>query len=71
MLFVRPSKMMFGPTKGGKLNFITYNIYWANQKTESFVYRWLRAHAMLYIAGFLTFLRESNVNTSITAMYMI
>ena len=32
------------PTKCGKLrNAITYNVIWANQKSESFVYRCLRA----------------------------
>jgi len=46
-LFVRPSDMTFGWTKGGILRYvIMHNVLWANQKTESSVYCWLRAHAM-------------------------
>jgi len=39
-LFVRPSKKMLYVTKGRILCYvITYNVIWANHKTESFVYR--------------------------------
>ena len=37
------------PTKGGNShNIIKQNVIWTNQKTESFVYRWLHTHAMVY-----------------------
>jgi len=40
--------MTFGLTKYWKvLNVVPHNVISANQKAESFVYRWLRAHAML------------------------
>jgi len=36
--------MNLGWTKGGKLHYvITHNVFWANQKTESFGYKWQRA----------------------------
>ena len=39
------------PTKGKKLrNVKTHNVVWANQKTESRVYRWLCALAMFELA---------------------
>ena len=42
--------MMFGLTKGGKLcNVITNKVIWANQKTKSFVFLWLRTHAVFKI----------------------
>ena len=28
---------------------VTPNVIWANQKAESFVYRWLSAHVLFYI----------------------
>jgi len=34
------------------LNVITHNVIWANQKTQSFVLHWLRAHAMFDIPVF-------------------
>jgi len=41
-LFVEPSEMTLCVTKGGNLHYvIKYNVIWANQKTESFVYHWL------------------------------
>ena len=37
--------------KGGTLCYaITYNVIWANQKTGSFVYHWLRALATSFSA---------------------
>jgi len=54
--FVRPSRLMLGSTKGGNLpNVTTHNVIWANQKTESFVYRWLLAHAMFDVTCFPAF----------------
>jgi len=41
---------------GGKLrNVKTHNVIWANQKTDSFVYRWLRAHARFDVTCFPAF----------------
>ena len=41
------------PTKGGKLCYaIKFNIIWANQKTGSFLYHWLRALATSFPAIF-------------------
>ena len=46
-VFVGPSEMTLCLTKGWNLRYvIMYNVIWANQKTKSFVYRWLHAHAM-------------------------
>jgi len=46
--FVGPTEITFGLTKFGKLlNDVPHNVISANQKAESFVYRWLLAHAML------------------------
>jgi len=43
--------MTFGPTQGGKLRYvITHNVNCANQKTESVVFCWLRAHVMFDVA---------------------
>jgi len=39
----RQSDMTFGPIKA--INYLT-NVTWANQKSESFLYRWLRESAM-------------------------
>jgi len=42
------NEMKFSPKKGGNLgNVITHNTILANQTTELFVCRWLRAHAKL------------------------
>ena len=39
--------------KCGNLRYtMTYNVIWANQKTESFEYHWLRALAMFDITSF-------------------
>ena len=39
--------------KCGKLRYtMTYNVIWANQKTESFEYHWLRALAMFDVTSF-------------------
>jgi len=52
-------------TQGGKLgNVILHNVIWANQKTEPFVYHWLRAHAMIVV----TALGESDVISSILSI---
>ena len=47
-LFVRLSEMPDCLKKGGNLCYII----WANQKTESFVYRWLLARAMFDVTRF-------------------
>jgi len=48
--------MTFGQTKCGKLrNVLKQNVIWANQKTESFVFRWLHAHAMFDVTCFSAF----------------
>ena len=62
----RPPEMMFGSTKWGKLlNTITNHIIKANQKSESFVYRWQRAHAVFDVTCFSAFVGVSNVILSI------
>ena len=44
--FVGPSEMMFSQQiRCEIINIITHSIIWANQKTKSFVYCWLHAHA--------------------------
>jgi len=40
-----------------KRNVITHNVNWANQKTESFVYRWLIAHALCDVTCFPAFVK--------------
>jgi len=58
--FVGPSELTFGSIQCGKSgNFIMQ--LWANQKTESYVYRWLRAHAMVDETCFLAFVEASNI----------
>jgi len=48
--------MTFGPTNAGKLrNVKKTNVILANQNTESFVFRWLRALAMFDVACFAAF----------------
>jgi len=57
---------MFGLTKGGKLHIImAHNVIWANQKTDSFVYRRLGAHKMFDITCFPAFFGASNVISSV------
>ena len=64
--YVRPSEMTFGSTKWWKLlNAIMYNVILGNQKTESFVFRWLLAHAMFDTTCFSAFVKASDVNSSI------
>ena len=54
--------MTFALINGGKLhNVIAHNIIGANQKTESFVYRWLGAHTMFDVIFFPTFVREQSI----------
>jgi len=57
--FVGPPEMTFGLTKDGTLrNVIMFNVNRTNQKTESFVLRWLRAHAMFDVRRFFPHLLE-------------
>ena len=44
---------------------ITHNVFWAIQKTESFVYHWLRAHAMVDVTCFPAFVGPSDIISSI------
>jgi len=45
--------MTFGPTNGGKLcNVRTHNVIWADEMTESFVYRWQHAPAWFDVTCF-------------------
>jgi len=39
-------EMTFCPTKDGNSHNLIMLFIWANQKTESFVYRWLCTHAV-------------------------
>jgi len=48
---------------------ITYNVIWANQKTESYVYCWLRALAMFDVMRFPTFVRASDVISSVLSIH--
>jgi len=58
--------MSDAPTKGGKLrNVITQNVVLANQKTESFVYQWLRALTMFNVTCFPAFVGVSDVISSV------
>ena len=41
---------------------LTHKVIWANQNTESFVYRWLRTHAMLDQTCFPAFVGASDIN---------
>jgi len=47
---------------------IGYNVIWANQKTESYVYRWLRALALFNVTRFSAFVGESDVISSILSV---
>ena len=65
-LFVGPSEMTFCPTKGGKLyKVIMHRVIWANQKTESFVYCWLHAHAAFDITCVPAFVGGWDVISSV------
>jgi len=75
--FVRPSEMKFGWTLG---NVKTLDVIWANQKTESFVYRWIWALAIIDVTffpalkvhwmPFQAFCRYNNYKTPITSPSM-
>jgi len=53
-------------TKGEKQrNFVTPNIVWANQTTESFVYHWLCALAMFDVMRFPAFVGALDVISSL------
>jgi len=60
--------MTLGPTKGGKLRNVITHVIWANQKTESFVYRWLRTQAMFDVTCFPAFVGASDVILSILSI---
>ena len=67
---VGPSEMTVVSTKGGNLhNIIMYNIIWANQKTESFVYHWLCGHAMFDVTCFPAFVVATDVILSIMSIH--
>jgi len=54
--------MAFGPTKGGNLCYVkTHNVIRANQQTESFLFRWLRAHATYDVTCLFAFVEASDV----------
>jgi len=44
---------------------LTYNVIWANQNTDSFVYRWLRALAMIEVTRFPAFVGVSDVISAV------
>jgi len=46
---------------GNSCNVQTHNGIWANQKTESVVYRWLRSQAMTDITCFFAFVGVSDI----------
>ena len=60
--------------KGGNLYYaITYNVFWANQKNESFVFHWLRALAISFPGAILSGIAHHFtrfVDTSITKAHM-
>jgi len=59
LALVGPSEMTFGSTKCGNLRYIImYNIIWAYQWAECFVYHWLRAFVIFDIKRFPTFVRS-------------
>jgi len=45
-----------------------YSIIWANQKTESFVYRWLCTYAMFDVTRFSAFVGITDVISSILSI---
>jgi len=64
---VRLYHMTFGQTKRRKIfNIITHTIIWTNQKTDCFVYRWVRAHTMFDLTCFPAFVGASK---SFQALY--
>ena len=64
--------MTFGRTKSGKLrNVITHNAILANQKTESYVFTWQRAHLSFQVTCVSAFARrhfKRSVDTLITEL---
>ena len=62
-------KLMFGPTKGRKVcNVIAHNIILTNQKTESFVFPWLRSHSTFDVTCFPAFVGASDIISSILSL---
>jgi len=60
--FVGHSEMTLCLTKGGiKRYFITYNVIWANQETESVVYRWFCTLALFYVMRVPRFVGASGI----------
>jgi len=69
---VRLTEMTLCQTQGGNLhNVITDNVIWANQRTELFVYRWLRALAMSEVTHFPAFVGVSDIMTSALSMRLL
>ena len=63
------SEMTFGlNTCRNFRNVITHNVIWANQKTESFVYRWLCTNSMFDVTYFSAFVRALDVISIILAI---
>ena len=61
---------IFSPKKGRTLcKVMMHIIIWANQKTESFVYGWLHAHAMFDVTCFPTFVRASEVISRVLSIF--
>ena len=56
-----PSEVMFGLRKGRKLHDVTTDKFiWANQKTESFMYRWICVHATFDLTCIPAFVEASD-----------
>jgi len=55
-------------TKGGKLRWVIKHIIWTNKKTESSVYCWQHALAMFDVTCFPTFVRASDVISSVMSI---
>ena len=61
--------MTFDPTKNQTLrNVIAQNVIWSNQKTESFVYRWLSAHAVIDVTCVPAFVGASDVISGVMSI---
>jgi len=58
--------MTFGQTKAEM--YVMMLVIWANQKTESFVYHWLRAHATFNFMCFPALVRASDVISSVMSV---
>jgi len=60
------------PTKGGNLRIVlTNNVVWANQKTESFVFRWLPTLAMFDVTCFPAFVGASDIISSLMSIHLL